>query len=125
MFRSAIARSYVGCCKEFACNVGDLDSVLGLGRSPREENENRLQYSCLENSMDREAWWAPARGVAELDMTEQLTHTHTLVVCLLFNKLPNCFSQWLYHSHQQCMSDPVFPYCWFTNWSPYTEGKEA
>ena len=39
--------------KESACNVGDLASIPGLGRSPREGNGNPLQYSCLENSMDR------------------------------------------------------------------------
>ena len=40
---------------ESACNMGDLGSVLGLGRSPGEGNGNPLQYSCLENFMDREA----------------------------------------------------------------------
>ena len=44
--------------KESACSVGDLSSIPGLGRSPGEENGNPLQYSCLENSMDRGAWWA-------------------------------------------------------------------
>ena len=44
--------------KESAYNVGDLVSIPGLGRSPGEGNGNPLQYSCLENSMDREAWWA-------------------------------------------------------------------
>ena len=39
--------------KESACSAGDLYSVAGLGRSPGEENGLRLQYSCLENSMDR------------------------------------------------------------------------
>ena len=39
--------------KESACSVGDLSSIPGLGRSPGEENGNPLQYSCLENSMDR------------------------------------------------------------------------
>ena len=39
--------------KESACNVGDPGSVPGLGRSPGEGNGNPLQYSCLENSMDR------------------------------------------------------------------------
>ena len=39
--------------KESACNVGDLGSFLGLGRSPGEGNDNPLQYSCLENHTDR------------------------------------------------------------------------
>ena len=42
--------------KESACNVGDMGSIPGLGRSPREAHGNPLQYSCLENSMDRGAW---------------------------------------------------------------------
>ena len=41
--------------KESACNAGDLGSIPGSGRSPGEENGNPLQYSCLENPMDREA----------------------------------------------------------------------
>ena len=44
--------------KEFACSAGDLGSILGLGRSPGEGNGYLLQYSCLENSMDREVWQA-------------------------------------------------------------------
>ena len=39
-----------------ACNAGDVGSISGLGRSPREGNGNSLQYSCLENSMDGGAW---------------------------------------------------------------------
>ena len=42
--------------KASACNVEDLDSIPGLGRSPQEGNGNALQYSCLENSVDRGAW---------------------------------------------------------------------
>ena len=42
--------------KESTCNVGDLGSIPGLGRSPGEGNGNLLQYSCLENPMDRGAW---------------------------------------------------------------------
>ena len=42
--------------KESACNAGDLGSIPGFGRSPGEGNGNPLQYSCLENSMDRGAW---------------------------------------------------------------------
>ena len=42
--------------KESACNAGDLGSIPGLGRSPAEGNGYPLQYSCLENSMNRGAW---------------------------------------------------------------------
>jgi len=42
--------------KESACNVGDLVSIPGLGRSPGEGNGNPIQYSCLKNFMDRGAW---------------------------------------------------------------------
>ena len=44
--------------KAFAYSVGDLGSIPGSGRSPGEGNGNPLQYSCLENPMDRGAWWA-------------------------------------------------------------------
>ena len=44
---------------------GDMGSIPGLGRFPREGNGNPLQYSCLENSMDREAWWATVHRVAK------------------------------------------------------------
>ena len=63
--------TYVCVCgsdgKESACNEGDLDSILGLGRSPGEGNGNPLQYSCLENSMDRGALQATVHGFAESD----------------------------------------------------------
>ena len=51
--------------KESACNAGDPDSVPEWGRSPGEGNGNPLQYSCLENSMDRGTWWATVLGVAK------------------------------------------------------------
>ena len=55
--------------KEFICNVGDPGSIPGLGRSSGEGNSNPLQYSCLENSMDKGAWWATVPG-EESDMSE-------------------------------------------------------
>ena len=56
--------------KASACNAGDPGSIPGLGRSPGERNGNPLQYSCLENSMDRGAWQATVYWVAkESDMT--------------------------------------------------------
>ena len=51
--------------KESACNAGDQGSIPESGRSPGEGNDNPLQYSCLENSMDREAWRATVYGVAK------------------------------------------------------------
>ena len=51
--------------KVSAYNVGDLGSIPGSGRSPREGNGNPLQYSCLEKSMDRGGWQATVHGVAK------------------------------------------------------------
>ena len=56
--------------KESAFSAGDTSSIPGSGGSPGEGNGNSLQYSCLENPMDRGAWQAPVHGVSELDMTE-------------------------------------------------------
>ena len=50
--------------KASACNAGDPGLIPGMGRSPGEGNGNPLQYSCLENPMDRGAWWATVHGVA-------------------------------------------------------------
>ena len=51
--------------KEFACNARDPSSIPGSGRSPGEGNGNPCQYSCLENPMDRGAWWATVHGVTK------------------------------------------------------------
>ena len=51
--------------KNLSANSGDVSMILGLGRSPGGGNGNPLQYSCLENSMDRGAWQATVYGVAK------------------------------------------------------------
>ena len=50
--------------KESACNSGDPGSIRGLGRSPGEGNGSPIQYSYLDNPMDRGPWWAIVHGVA-------------------------------------------------------------
>ena len=80
------ARSSAG--KKSACNAGDLGLISGLGRSPREANSYPLQYSCLENSMDRGAWQAWDRR--DSDMIEVTQHTYLLT--LFFPKIHSVFS---------------------------------
>ena len=63
--------------KESVYNAGDTDLTTGSGRSPGEGNANPLQYSCLENSIDRGAWRATVHGIARVG--------HILVT-----KLPEC-----------------------------------
>ena len=60
-----------------ACNVGDLGSIPGLGSSPGDGNGNPLQYSCLENPMDRGTWQATVHGIARVG--------HDLVVILFLS----------------------------------------
>ena len=62
--------------KESACSAGDQGSIPGLGRSPGEGNSNPLPYPCLENLMDRGAWWAAVHGITESGMPEWLRLTY-------------------------------------------------
>ena len=65
------------CGSESACNVGDLGLIPGWGRSPGEGHGNPLQYSCLENSMDRGTWRDTVHRVAEeLDMSNSFTFNY-------------------------------------------------
>ena len=61
--------------KEFACN--NPGSILGLGKSSGGGNGNLLQYSCLENPMDRGAWWATVHSVAKSWTWLKQLSTHT------------------------------------------------
>ena len=58
--------------KESAYNAGDLGLIPGLGRAAGGGHGNPLQYSCLENSMDRGAWWDIVHGIEESDTIEPL-----------------------------------------------------
>ena len=70
--------------KESACNVGDLDSIPGLGGYPAEGNGNPLQYSCLENPRGQRSMvgYSP-RGRKQLDVTETKYAAHTPTVLII------------------------------------------
>ena len=64
-----------------ALDVRDASSIPGLGRSPGGGHSNQLQYSCLENPMDRGDWWAIVQRASQswLRLKRLSTHTHSLV----------------------------------------------
>ena len=65
--------------KNPSANAGDPGSIPGLGRSLGERNGHPLKYSCLENRMDKGAWWATVHGVAKSwTRLSDLAHTHAL-----------------------------------------------
>ena len=77
--------------KESACNAEDLGLIPGLGRSPGEGNSYPLQYSGLENSMDRAARRATVHGVTESEVTERLSLSlviHSVNLCHIYNRMP-------------------------------------
>ena len=73
--------------KESTCSARDPSLIPGSGRSPREGNGNALQYSCLENPIDKGAWWATVHGITKSWRQLAAKHTHiidivdTLGVC--------------------------------------------
>ena len=103
--------------KESACNAGDLGSIAGWGRSP---SGKPLQYSCLENPMDRGAWWAMVRGVAK--SWTWLRWQHVLIVTIRYLFL----IVWLKANHLMpsdlCpLLKPAFRAKWYL--FTYTEGQ--
>ena len=62
-----------------ARDTREVDLIPGSGRSPGVGNRNPLQYSCLENSMDREAWWTTVHRVTKSRTEHLSTHTHTSI----------------------------------------------
>ena len=63
--------------KESACNAGDPGSIPELGRSPEGGHSNQLHYSCLENPMDREVWWATVRRATKSQAQPKCLSMHT------------------------------------------------
>ena len=78
--------------KESACKVGDPDLIPELGISPGEGNGNPLQYSCLENSMDRRAWQATVHGVAKSQTLLGDFHFHFITSDSSFVVYPEPFT---------------------------------
>ena len=74
--------------KESACNAGDLGLITGLGRSPGGGHGNPLQYSCLENLMDRGDWWATVHRVTKnrTQLSNQVQLELVKLVSLLKNE---------------------------------------
>ena len=56
-----------------AGDIGDMGLIPGLGKSPGVGNGNSLQHSCMENPMDRGAWWTTVHGIAESNIPEILS----------------------------------------------------
>ena len=76
--------------KESICSAGDPGSILRLRRSPGGGHGNPLQYSFLENSMDRGAWWATVQEFAELDMTNTFHFLSLLLLLSRFSRVRLC-----------------------------------
>ena len=99
---------FPGCSdsKVSANNVGDPGSIPGSERSPGEGHGNSLQYSCLENSIDRGAWRTLLHRIAESDMTEATKHscTHSPTIfsnlCEVSSPAPSPLTQHLPHSQR-------------------------
>ena len=62
--------------KDLSANIGDAGSIPRSGRSPGEGNGNPFKYFCLENSMDRGAWWATVHGIAKSQTGLSNEHFH-------------------------------------------------
>ena len=76
-----------------AADLRDVGSIPGLGRPPAGGNGNPVQYSCLENPIDRGAWRATVHGIAELDTTEHTQHRDSYSsICL--NDCINTLCSW-------------------------------
>ena len=86
--------------KESACYARDLGLIPGSGRSPGEGNNNPLQYSCLENPVDRGAWWATVHGVIRVRHDLATEERDTLHKSVMNNNLtPRLHTVACHHMH--------------------------
>ena len=85
-YKPLIASLVAQMVKKSSCNTGDPGSIPGLGRSPGEGNGNPLQYSRLENPLDKGAWWATVHGVSKSPTRLRDLHFHFYSLLL---KWPN------------------------------------
>ena len=105
--------------KESACNAADSGSIPGSGRSPGEGNGNPLQYSCLENPMDRGAWQVIVHGVAK---SQTWLSNWTTIPCLDSQASPGQI-----HATSARVSlaeaNPVTEPLWMGQWEHSSYGK--
>ena len=94
--------------KESASNAGDLSSILGLGRSPGGGHGNPLQYSCLENPMDRGAWWAAVHRVAnDLSQTTEVTSCTCMYIYVYMIPTKSSIIHSFFQVHVELLSGSV------------------
>ena len=102
--------------KKSACSVGDPSLIPGLGRSTRAGNGYSLQYSCLENSMDRGAWLYKVHGIAKSQrwLSNWHTHTHTHAHTCIYTHN----HMYMIYVYDICIYMCVYIYPWATNFFP-------
>ena len=94
--------------KASACNVGDLSSIPGLGRSPGEGNGNPLQYSCLENPQGQRSLAGYSRGHKELDTKVRPTFTVKKKISLKNHTAFMVFKAKIWERYYQCLSGKMY-----------------
>ena len=105
--------------KESACNAGNPGLIPGSERSPGEGHGDPLQYSCLENSMDRGAWRATVHGITDswTRLTDTHTHTHTHTHGLVSPLIK--WVKWGSENKEQPTSySQTEPASWLKSWAP-------
>ena len=93
--------------KDSACSAGDLGSILGLGISSEGGHGNPLQYSCLENPMDRGVWRAAVHRVAQSDMTEATKQQQQALIQMVSSIAHKYLARYFYFTKEESPRDSV------------------